>query len=245
MRKLIKQLFHLAGFKIHRDLINNYPRFTLVKGFQNFGINCVFDIGANTGQFAKELRKVGYKGKIISFEPLSDAHDELIKAATNDPLWIVHPRAAIGDFDGDININISGNSVSSSILPMLDSHSNYEKSSAFVGSEKTPIFRLDTIAGNYIQEGDKYFIKIDTQGFEWQVLDGATSILANAVGIVCELSLVPLYKDQKLWMEMIERILGLGFNVWAVEPGFSSPEIGRDFQIDITFYRDNTINGNF
>ena len=85
-------------------------------------IDLVIDIGANEGQFAKELRAGGYSGRIVSFEPLSAAHRRLLQESNRDSAWHVHPRCALGDRLGEIELNISGNSVSSSILPMLASH---------------------------------------------------------------------------------------------------------------------------
>lgn len=75
---------------------------------EQFGIDLVFDIGANTGQFASELRLIGYKGRMVSFEPLSVAHRELMQKPNRDSQWQIHPRTAIGDFDGEIEINIAG-----------------------------------------------------------------------------------------------------------------------------------------
>ena len=80
------------------------------------------DVGANTGQFAQDLRASGYRGHIVSFEPLSDAHAALLVTASWDPLWDVADRCAVGAGDRWAEINIAGNSYSSSLLPMLDLH---------------------------------------------------------------------------------------------------------------------------
>lgn len=105
----------------------------------------------------------------------------------------MHPRCAIGAYDGEVEINIAGNSVSSSILPMMESHASAAAGSVYIATEKVPIFRLDTIATPYLGKAHKPFLKIDTQGYEWQVLDGASTILPQMSGVLCELSLVPLY----------------------------------------------------
>jgi hypothetical protein len=62
---------------------------------------------------------------------------------------VVHPRAAVGDRDGEVDINISGNSVSSSVLTMLGSHSSAAEGSAYVGAERTSLVRLDSVAQHY------------------------------------------------------------------------------------------------
>ena len=180
---------------------------------------------------------MGFSGKIISFDPLSTAHAQLTKVASRDSVWLVHSRAALGNRDGEIDINISGNSVSSSILPMLDAHITTAVGSAYVATERTPLIRLDSVADQYLVSASRLFIKIDAQGFEWQVLDGAAETLKRAQGVLLELSLVPLYDGQHLWREMIERMESEGFTLWAVQKGFTDPRTGRSLQVDGIFLR--------
>jgi FkbM family methyltransferase len=168
---------------------------------------------------------------------LFDAHQELMENASRDALWDVHARGAIGDIDGEIEINIAGNSASSSVLPMLESHSDAVKGSVYVGKVKVPISRLDTLGKQYLSGSEKYFIKIDTRGFEWQVLDGASETLAKAQSIICELSLVPLYEGQRLWLEIIERLRSEGFILLSIQKGFTEPRNGQTLQVDAIFYR--------
>lgn len=237
LKKLIKGGLHKTGFDLHRLTPNSNPAFQLLKGMERFGVDLVFDVGANTGQFASELRSIGFKGQIVSFEPLPEAYQTLTATAACDPGWTVHRRAAIGDFDGEIEINIAGNSVSSSVLPMLDSHSSAAEGSAYIGSERVPIYRLDSVARTYIRDSSRYFVKIDTQGFEWQVLDGGRETLRQAQGVLCELSLVPLYEGQRLWMDVLHRLEAEGFTLWSIQKGFTDPRDGRTLQIDAIFFR--------
>jgi FkbM family methyltransferase len=238
LKNIIKSLVFKTGFDLHRLTSTSNPNFQLLKGIDRFGIDLVFDIGANTGQFASELRTVGYRGRMVSFEPLSEAHKVLTEVSAGDLDWTIHRRGAIGDIDGEVEINIAGNSVSSSLLPMLDSHLSAAEDSAYIGSELVPINRLDSVAPNYIQESDRYFIKIDTQGFEWQVLDGGLDTLAKAQGVLCELSLTPLYEGQRLWLEMLQRLKAEGFTLWSIQKGFTDPRDGRTLQIDAIFFRE-------
>jgi len=237
LSKTIKGLAHKAGFELHRLSPTTNPAFQLLKGLEHLGVNLVFDIGANTGQFSSGLRSVGYNGQIISFEPLPDAYQGLMAAAAYDPLWQVHPQSALGDVDGEIEINIAGNSVSSSVLPMLEAHSMAAAGSAYVDKVKVPITQLDFVAGEYLKGSENYFIKIDTQGFEWEVLDGARETLANAQGVLCELSLVPLYEGQHLWIDVMGRLESEGFTLWAIQKGFTDPHNGRTLQVDAIFFR--------
>jgi FkbM family methyltransferase len=209
----------------------------LLKGFERFGVDLVFDVGANVGQFGSEIRAMGFGGRIVSFEPLSAAHARLRAAARRDPAWSVHARCAIGDHDGTIEVNIAGNSVSSSILPMTEAHWSAAAGSGYVGREPAPLFRFDSVAAAYLEAQARPFLKIDTQGFEWQVLDGAARTMPRLTGILCELSLVALYERQHLWLEVMDRLRADGFTLWNIQPGFADPRDGRTLQIDAVFFR--------
>ena len=237
LKKIIRHYINKIGYDLHQLNVNSNPSYQLKKALDRFKVDLVFDVGANTGQFGSSLRAMGFNGTIVSFEPLSAAHKRLTSFASTDPKWIVHPRGAIGNIDGEIEINIAGNSVSSSILPMLDSHSSAALESTYIGSEKAPIYRLDSAASSYIQKAGEYFIKIDTQGYESQVLDGAQEILLKARGVLCELSLIPLYEGQQLWLELIHSLELQGFTLWAIQKGFTDHRDGRTLQIDAIFFR--------
>ena len=236
--RLIKKLSYRIGWGIRRLTVSSDASCQLVQILNSLEIDLVFDIGANQGQFAQDLRAAGYKGEIVSFEPLKDAHAMLTRAARFDSRWRVHDRVAIGDFDGEVSLNVSGNSVSSSVLPMLAKHSDAAAGSEYVGVESVRIVRLDEAAPSYLASGRRYFLKIDTQGFEWQVLDGAIETLRSARGVICEMSLLPLYEGQRLWRDMIDRLAGLGFGLWAIQRGFTDPGSGRSLQVDGIFGRE-------
>ena len=234
---LIKSTIRRTGFELKRLSPGSNPTLQLFMALKRFEIDMVLDVGANIGQFAMGLRSFGYQGNLVSFEPLSMAHLLLLSAASRDARWEVHPRCAIGVQDGEAEINVSGNSVSSSLLPMLTSHSLAAADSAYIGTERTPIFKLDSVAPTYLVNANRPFLKIDTQGFEWGVLDGALETLPIMRGILCELSLVSLYEGQHLWLDLIHRIESLGFTLWAIQPGFVDARDGRTLQFDAVFFR--------
>lgn len=237
MKTIVKKLIRSLGWDLRRLSPASNPSVQLLAALNHVQADVVFDIGANIGQFAQEFRSVGFSGDIISFEPLSSAHAVLSKAAQADAKWKIHPRAAVGDQDGEIEINIAGNSVSSSVLPMLDAHSSVAVGSAYVASERTPLIRLDSVAPTYLSAHARPFIKIDTQGFESQVLVGAAETVKRAHGVLLELSLVPLYEGQTLWLEMIQRMADQGFTLWMIQKGFTDPRTGRSLQVDGIFLR--------
>lgn len=115
VRSLVKRLGRTFGIELSRYIPGGSPTAILGKLFELNNVDLVLDVGANTGQFARHAREAGYIGRIISFEPLPDAHAELQRWSESDSLWMVAPRMAIGNHDGEAHINVSRNSVSSSI----------------------------------------------------------------------------------------------------------------------------------
>ena len=207
-----------------------------LKLLSHYSINKVFDIGANTGDYAINMRDAGYIGKVISFEPLSSAYSVLSKACSNDKNW-ESINMAIGSRDEETFINIAGNSQSSSLLDMLPEHVKSAPSSAYIGKEKITVRKMDTIFNQYYGEGDHILLKIDTQGFEKQVLDGAEQSLSKITGIQLEMSLIPLYANEMLYLEMIAFLKGKGFILMSIENGFANPTTGQLLQVDGLFFR--------
>jgi len=233
--RLIKIFFRIFGLTI--NLIRYDDPHRIVNGLESNRINVVFDVGANTGQFAKSIRGAGYRGKIVCFEPLPDAHAKLRDRFIRDEKVLIHPRTALGEVRGSININVSRNSYSSSILNLLPSHSNADPESTYIDTVEASIDRLDNVFTDYVTEGDRVFLKIDTQGYEWNVLDGAEHCLDKIFGLLLEMSLVPLYDGQRLWKDLLGRLEGEGFVLWQILPGFSDPTSSRSLQFDGVFYR--------
>src|SRR5258708_21455934 len=97
-------------------------------------IDTVLDIGGNEGQYATMVRRAGFRGKIISFEPLAEAHSKLRQAAARDPPWTVAPRMALGDHEGTLLMHVAANSASRSTLPMLDPHPRAAPQSPYVAA---------------------------------------------------------------------------------------------------------------
>jgi FkbM family methyltransferase len=231
IKEVIKQVFKQIGI----DLRRTPP--TTPHPVVHHGIEVLLDVGANEGQFAQGVRDAGYRGRIISFEPLPEAFLRLKEASQADPQWVVHSRCALGSVCGQVKINIAGNSVSSSIMPMLESHSSAAPRSKYVGTADTEVITLDSVFENYCRPNDRVFLKIDTQGFESEVLRGCSSTLKYIQGVQLELSVVPLYGGQELYPYFFELFRGHGFELWSIIPGFSDIRSGQTLQFDAVFMR--------
>jgi FkbM family methyltransferase len=202
------------------------------------GVDLIVDVGANVGQFGREVREFGYRGRILSVEPMQAAFQELSAATDADPLWEA-VRSAAGAEAGELEINVAANSISSSPLRMLERHVDAAPGSGVTHTERVPVDRLDAIASAAADEAKGTLIKIDTQGFEREVLDGAPDLMARSLGLELELSLVPLYEGQPLWLDQIEFLSGQGFRTAALSTGFWDHATGETLQVNALFARSN------
>ena len=199
------------------------------------GITVVLDVGANTGQYARRLRAGGYAQRIVSFEPLEGAHAALLAAAKADPRWEIAPRMALGARDGLVEIEVAAESDMSSILPQNDLLRRISPTSRVTAREQVAIARLDDLALRYLGAEDRAFLKVDVQGYEAQVLDGASGLLPRLSGIQLELSLAPLYEGETGFREMLDRMVELGFEPRLILPGYFERKIARQLQVDVVF----------
>jgi len=240
MKSFFKRLLRRFDLEFRNFSIEKSENARFFTMLSHHKVNTIFDIGANEGQFGVILRDFGYKGKIISFEPLTNAREELYRISQDDPFWEIAPQAAIGDEDGEIEINISGNSESSSVLNMLDSHLEAAPSSKYISKEKVPLRKLDTLLPDFIEPDSVVFLKIDTQGYEEKVMNGAKELIKNIVGLQLEISLVPLYETHSLLDDMLQNLKEKGFELWGISTVFSDPHTAQLLQIDATFFRPQT-----
>lgn len=219
------------GFEIRR-----HPAGRRQKMFLARGVDLVLDVGAADGGYGRALRQFGYAGRIVSFEPLANAYAELTRNIAADPLWTARNHA-LGDQAGEAQIHVASNSTSSSLLPMKESHMEAEPSVGIIGQETIRVERLDDAASQIIGADDTVFLKLDTQGFERQVLAGGPDTIKRIVGMQLELSFVPLYEGGILANEAISMAYDDGFHLEVIESGWAS-HTGQMLQADGIFFRD-------
>ena len=209
----------------------------LVRILEHHGITVVLDVGANVGQYATRLRQGGWPGRIVSFEPLPTARAALEQAAATDPLWEVAPPMALGASAGTVTLNVSAESDMSSTLPFLPEMADLLDSAAYTGTETVPLARLDGVFGQYAVDNDQVLLKIDTQGTESAVLEGASGILDRIQGIQLELSIRPVYEGERGYLDMIAALQGLGFEPALFIPGYFNHRTARLISMDGVFLR--------
>lgn len=199
-------------------------------------IDVIIDVGANVGQYGRELRDLGFKGRIVSFEPLPVAFAELARRAGRDAAWQAF-QLAIGDHDGQATMHVAANSVSSSLLGMLPAHLEAAPYSRFVGDIQVEMVTLSEAIDRHVRADERLFVKVDAQGYESRILAGAAARLNRIQGLQLELSIVPLYEGSATLGTLIGEAERLGFTLMSIEPGFSDQRSGRLLQADGLFFR--------
>ena len=236
-----------TGERIHRFLqrlgidIVRYPGRGTVLGrrmqlLRTHRIDVIMDVGANVGQYGQELRELGFKGRIVSFEPLPPAFAELARRSGRDAAWQA-VQLAIGDHHGQATMHVAANSVSSSILGMLPAHLEAAPYSHFVGDIQVEMVTLSEAIDRYVRPDERLLVKVDAQGYEAQILAGAADGLDRIEGFQLELSIVPLYEGSATLAPLIGEAERLGFTLMSIEPGFSDQRSGRLLQADGLFLR--------
>ncbi len=195
------------------------------------------DVGANVGQFANRLRRdYGFEGRIISFEPSEEAFAILERAAGNDQAWQAF-RLGLGDREEARLLNVSENSQSSSVLEVLPLHLSVAPESRTVSQETIQLRRLDVLWDELGIADAPVFLKLDVQGFERQVLDGAADVLDRLSVVQLELSVTPLYEGEMVLGEALARMQSHGLALCSCEPSFTDEARGKALQFDCVFAR--------
>jgi FkbM family methyltransferase len=210
MNRLIRAAYKRLGI-IHlgrrrvRDLIDF---------IEDRRIDTVIDVGANVGQFGEGLRAEGFRGKILSFEPVASVFQELAKKATADGNWEAH-HCGLGSAPGTAQINVSELTVFSSILDMTSTANLHDSRTAVTRTEEIEIRTLDQVAekltGNIL-------LKIDAQGYEKHVIEGGSQTIPRVLGIQLELPVIRVYEGEWQFHEALKYMADMGFMPAQIQP---------------------------
>ncbi len=236
---IVHNLFRSIGYDFMRYSPENFSPLRRQVILEKNGIDTVLDIGANKGTFGFELRELGYANKIISFEPLLKPYLILKQRIQGDSLW-QSENCAIGNYDGEVEMNVSGHETSSSILPIAEAHIHADPTTVTVAKENVRIATLDSFIHKLIYPEQRIYLKADVQGYELQVLQGATELLKFTHAIELELSLSPMYEGAPDITEMLEFMKTLGFKMVSISNVFSDPKTCHILQVDGIFVKNKT-----
>lgn len=234
-KQAIIRLLHVVGLDVHWYVPR--PRHQLSTLLDLYGVATIFDVGANTGVSGEYLRNIGFRGDIVSFEPVTELYTQLQQRAAGDPRWRT-AHMALGDEEGAMTMHVSGGGgTASSLLPMLDVTTTRAPELAVLRDETIQVSTIDRVIDRYCPAGDRLFLKLDVQGYERRVLEGARRSLDRIVGMRIEVSLVDSYEGEPLLVEMLPYLYGLGFRLAAIEHAWSHPVTQEVYQLDAMLFR--------
>lgn len=232
----VKGLGRKLGIEVRRD----YPQRSLaaarMRVLDETGGDLVVDGGAYRGAYGRELRASGFRGKITSYEPQSDAFAALADSCHADEGWCCE-RLALGDRDGTDEIHLSQDGPTNSLLAADSKFTDHNPAAIPTRTEPVSLRRLDTIvSGGGLGEGALY-VKLDVQGSELAALWGAEGCLGRIVAVEIEMSLVPVYQGQPLLVDVVKHLGVRGFStVRTLVPHYWYPD-GTLVQVDGIFTR--------
>lgn len=216
-----RQLARRAGLSVDRWPPRGSLEQLLAHIVNRYEVDSVVDVGANVGQWALNIRRVGYSGALLSIEPVSTAYDQLERAASRDRSWR-SMRAAAGSSSGRATIHVADSTSTSSLLTVTDAYLGLYERARQVADEQVSMVRLDDLE----VPGRRLLLKVDTQGFDRQVLDGASALMERTVAVQCELSVRPLYEGMgNDWLETTRHLAARGFELAGLFP------LARDRQL--------------
>ncbi len=233
-KQKLTKAFRRVGLHVVRYAPQTHPDARRFQLMRHYGVGLVIDVGAHAGGFAQGLREAGYGERIVSYEPVAETFARLKQAAGKDALWEVK-HLALGTEAGTREINVSGTTASSSLLDMLPKHEAVAEKSKYQRQEEIRINELDREFGEIRRGAEVVWLKMDTQGFEKEVLQGGKESLREIGFVQMEVSFVPLYAGAPEVLEMIQFMLDQGFDIVGVDAGWTDPKSGEMLQADITF----------
>ena len=223
----------------------SFTSYHVVKALKERGIcpGTVIDIGANVGQFAVAAARFFPGTEIHSFEPVEETVRRLIKNTAAEKRITAH-QTAIGERSGEAEIYINSDSRATSILPLAKAH--LEAFPHAVETKKSTV-KISTLDGIFSQIDlpRPVLIKIDVEGYEWQVISGGGETFKKADHIVIEMSMKVMHEGEKKFGDISDRLRDKGFIFIEALGRLAAPASGETLQIDALFGRDRapTCNG--
>jgi FkbM family methyltransferase len=189
----------------------------LVGLFEHYRVDCVLDVGANRGQYARLLRRAGYRGQIVSFEPVPELFAQLSAAAAADGRWSVH-QMALGSADGVLPMHVVPGTMSSLLAPSEYGTGRYEQLRQ-VTEVEVPVRRLDALLPTLPEvQGRRLFLKMDTQGYDLEAFAGLGDQVHQVVGLQSEMALLTIYDEMPRLPAALPVYEAAGFGVTGFYP---------------------------
>jgi FkbM family methyltransferase len=192
------------------------------------------DVGANEGEFTAAAARLANLSAVHAFEPQPSCHAKLSKVLATTPHGELHP-CALGAARSQMKLNCTANSrMTSLLMPNQAMEAFYEQGSFQISqSLDVHVMRLDDVLPPNLQIG---LLKIDVQGYEMPVLEGAKKTLLRTQALLLEANYVPHYADGSTFDAMHAWMTAHGFRTHAISAPFMGPE--GPLWADVIFVKD-------
>lgn len=219
-----------------RALVHELPRLTPHRRFlRAAGIRTVIDVGGFVGAFAYAMRLILPEAQIYSFEPLEENYRRLARNLAPAGRFQAF-QTALGDRSGSVDFFRDDFSAASSALEMTSLHRRAFPQTGRQTRIAVPLARLDDHLDRMTLE-PPVLLKIDVQGYEAAVLDGAVETLGKVNYLLTEVSFQELYAGQPLFEDIHARLVRQGFRYAGSLDTLLSPLDGSILQADALFIR--------
>ncbi|MBW4092021.1 MAG: FkbM family methyltransferase [Proteobacteria bacterium] len=240
MKAIMKQaLANIAG-KLGYSIVPNWRKDNLVivehlrKLFALLEVDLVIDVGANEGQYYRFLRDfVGYRGNVVSFEPLPHLAARLQDRARKDPIWTVE-ACALGGAPGRASFNVMNDTQFSSLLqPTRQETLEYQECNTVEQKIDVSVRTLSEVLPELRQRfgARSIYLKTDTQGYDLEVLRGGGEDLSSLSALQAELAVTRFYEGAPRYHEVIGYLEDRGFALSAIFPN-NVGQFPRWFEFD-------------
>ena len=202
---------------------------------QQIPVETIIDVGSNIGQFAARARLLYPNSQIYAFEPLADCFAQLTHRFSGDKKFVGF-QTALGAKEGTSTFHRNDYSPSSSLLEMEHLHEETFRYTRAHSQVSVPVRRLDAVLPE-LDLKPAILLKLDVQGYEDRVLDGAHDLLRQTQVVISEVSFEALYKHQAQFDDIYQRLTAAGFRYHGNWEQLFSPVDGRVLQADAIFLR--------
>jgi FkbM family methyltransferase len=207
--------------------------------FDRYRVDCAIDVGANAGDYAAELRRMGYRGRLLAFEPIPELAERIRARAAGDTAWSVH-AIALGRHTGTAALNVTRQDVFTSLRePALYAGQRFGASADVMRRVPVSVRRLEDVLDEMLgpSSAARCFVKIDTQGTDLDVFAGLGRWTDRVVALQSELAAIPIYAGVPRMSEALATFEAAGFELSGLFPVSRDETTGRVIELDCVMVR--------
>ena len=232
------------------EYLKKFNREKVLKLLVNSNSPTILDVGANNGSSLVEFKKWWPSSKVHCFEPQSECWDEL-DDLSNEFTNVHINKFALGNkndeskefYSHDLNTGISGfNKINIESKDSIDLSKLSNDSKSLENHKKTinhkrnvQVKRLDEYIKNDKNINQIDLLKIDTQGYELEILEGLGTELNKVRILITELMFYDYYEKSLSFYELESILRPFNFSLYDINHVAKNPMNGRTDWIDVIY----------